>query len=698
MFTRLLKRLAAWNSPARAPRTTPAARHRRPPLLLEALERRNLLDGSGTPPPLLTLVGNPYLVDARDAPLNPNAIPAGMPIYIHKNYQASDLPPFGHDGGTTYIIRNTVDTISYWHPGGWDWGVGIPGVTNWTEYWGGWQTEAGPHTASGKLDNFDNFASNDAASRSWQFPFTTLPRPVVTIATTDPLATEADQHAGVFTLTRAGNSNFAMTVTYTVAGSTAMAGTDYQSLSGSVAFAAGQTTATIRVVPLADADPEPREHVIVTLNGGALYTVGAGSGGSATVDIKDDAKVTVAATTPLATDAQHPGVFTVTREGDTIDALTVTYTVAGTAVAGTAGSGADYTRLSGSVQFAAGAATSTIDVTPIRPTPTQGGKTVVVTLSPGTAGGRDGYKVGEHDNDVVTLSRDPSLLPHVRIDLNGTEDKSDDITYIPSSFYDPSTNQPIRALITNTGPAGTIHLATNRAGAIGFSKNDFHLETGEDTVVIVSAGIVSASPNDTQILATSLGVPVGSQTMTVVQVVIPDHVRAADTPPEMQQDRIPPRAGNHFQVRVTPDLRGSGQYVTLDVAKNGGANGTVELNGDPESRLTHDTDVVLRSPDGGTQTAPGSGGNLRLEARVRGQAVIQSKGFSVAAIPLKFKDTFLGSVNTDIDLGLLVQDSWISDSGAVADLDQVQLREQVQEAPGATGTLRGLPLHTSGWF
>src|SRR5207247_783968 len=148
---------------------------------------------------------------------------------------------------------------------------------------------------------------------------------------------------------------------------------------------------------------------------------------------------------------------------------------------------------------------------------------------------------------------------------------------------------------------------------------------GEDTAVTISPGIVSDSPNDTLVQATSLGVPVGSQTMTIVQVVFPDHVRAADTP-ESMKDRIPPRKATPVHVRVTPDLTGSGQSVTLDVAGNGGANGTVTLNGAAAAQLTKDADLVLLSPNGGTQTAAGSGGNLRLESRVRGQVTIQSKG------------------------------------------------------------------------
>jgi hypothetical protein len=51
------------------------------------------------------------------------------------------------------------------------------------------------------------------------------------------------------------------------------------------------------------------------------------------------------------------GTFTVSRTGDTTQPLTVNYTLAGTATAGS-----DYAALSGSVTIPAGAASATVDV------------------------------------------------------------------------------------------------------------------------------------------------------------------------------------------------------------------------------------------------------------------------------------------------------------------------------------------------
>ena len=95
-------------------------------------------------------------------------------------------------------------------------------------------------------------------------------------------------------------------------------------------------------------------------------TVSFADGSTATASVSIGAPalptVTVAATDANAAEAGLPiRSFTVTRTGATTAALTVNYTVGGTATAGT-----DYQALSGSVVIAAGSASATITVTPIK--------------------------------------------------------------------------------------------------------------------------------------------------------------------------------------------------------------------------------------------------------------------------------------------------------------------------------------------
>jgi len=111
-----------------------------------------------------------------------------------------------------------------------------------------------------------------------------MTRPAVSIAATDPTATEAGRTPGAFTVTRAGSTASPLAVTYTVGG-TATNGTDYTSLSGSVTIPAGAGSATITVTPIADSLAEGDETVVVTLSANPNYGLGAAN--SATVTIAD---------------------------------------------------------------------------------------------------------------------------------------------------------------------------------------------------------------------------------------------------------------------------------------------------------------------------------------------------------------------------------------------------------------------------
>lgn len=84
-------------------------------------------------------------------------------------------------------------------------------------------------------------------------------------------------------------------------------------------------SATITITPIDDTEPESDELVIVTLAGNSNYTIVSPS----------SATVTIVATDPTATEAgPTTGFFTVSRTGSTAAALTVSYTVGGTATAG----------------------------------------------------------------------------------------------------------------------------------------------------------------------------------------------------------------------------------------------------------------------------------------------------------------------------------------------------------------------------
>ena len=232
--------------------------------------------------------------------------------------------------------------------------------------------------------------------------------PTVSIAASDPTATEAGPTGGVFTVTRSGDLSAPLTVFYTVAG-TATPSVDYAALSGSVTIVATQASATINVDPLDDADVEPDETVVAALAADAAYTIGAPAQGSVTIESDDVGglpTVSIAASDPTATEAGPTGgVFTVTRSGDLSAPLTVFYTVAGTATPSV-----DYAALSGSVTIVATQASATINVDPLDDADVEPDETVVAALAADAA-----YTIGASAQGAVTIVSDDVGLPTVSI-------------------------------------------------------------------------------------------------------------------------------------------------------------------------------------------------------------------------------------------------------------------------------------------
>ncbi len=237
---------------------------------------------------------------------------------------------------------------------------------------------------------------------------TTLP--VVSVAATDASASETGPDNGTFTFTRTGSTTAALTVNYSISG-TATSGTDYDALSGSVTIPAGSASAMATVVPITDTLTEGAETAIVTINASAAYQIGTPN--SATVSIADASAtslptVTISASDPNASETgPDNGTFTFTRTGSTTAALTVNYSISGTATNGT-----DYNALSGSMTIPAGAASALVTVVPKIDTVNEGTETVVLNLAVDAA-----YQIGLPSSATVNIadSLAPPSLPVVSI-------------------------------------------------------------------------------------------------------------------------------------------------------------------------------------------------------------------------------------------------------------------------------------------
>ena len=107
--------------------------------------------------------------------------------------------------------------------------------------------------------------------------------------------------------------------------------------------------------------------------------------------------MTVAASVATASEAGPAnGAVTITRSGDLSAPLTVSYTVSGTATAGS-----DYVALPGVVTLDPGAASAVIPIVPIDDTLVESNETVVVTLASSTS-----YLPGSGPATVTIISND----------------------------------------------------------------------------------------------------------------------------------------------------------------------------------------------------------------------------------------------------------------------------------------------------
>jgi hypothetical protein len=219
----------------------------------------------------------------------------------------------------------------------------------------------------------------------------------VWVSILDATATEGGADQGAFRLMRVASATLPLTapltVTFTLSG-TATNGTDYTVLPLTATFLAGSATADVVVAPVADALAEGSETVILTLTGVAPYTLGSPTSGAVTITDAAPVVSVAAVDAAAAETGSNLGTFRFSRTGLLTSSLTVTYTVAGTAVNGT-----DYQAIPVTVTFLAGQATADVFVIPTPDGVTEGAETVVVTLTDGAA-----YDLGAPATATITIA------------------------------------------------------------------------------------------------------------------------------------------------------------------------------------------------------------------------------------------------------------------------------------------------------
>lgn len=349
--------------------------------------------------------------------------------------------------------------------------------------------------------------------------FTSTPT-LVTLNAADPTAHEAGLGAATFRVTRGGNLAQPLTVNYSVSGN-AIAGTDYNALSGTVTFPANENTVFITVTPRDDASIESSETVTVTLQPGTGYSLISSAASTGSVSIVSDdvlaswATINITATDPNAAEASRdPGVFTVTRSGNTTGSLTV-YLRNGFQTA----QAADYDSFPLSVTFAAGQASATLTVRPVDDTTVENAESVILSINPTMTyrlGPNTVARVNIADNDVAprpvtpiitvaatdsdanevgnnngtfTLTRTGALSNTlvVRYTANGTAAPGQDFaplsgfayfawgaatTTVTVSPYGDTTVEPVETVVVNLTDGDAYDLGTARTATVSISREE----------------------------------------------------------------------------------------------------------------------------------------------------------------------------------------------------------------------------------
>ncbi|GCL46761.1 beta strand repeat-containing protein [Microcystis aeruginosa] len=327
--------------------------------------------------------------------------------------------------------------------------------------------------------------------------------PWLAIAATNASQTEGDTgtKAFTFTVTRTGDTsdtssaNWAVTVTGTNQANAADFGVTLPS--GTVNFAANETSQVITVNVSGDTDFEANEGFTVTLSSptNAYITTATATG---TITNDDLPSITLAvAPGSVNEDGTTNLVYTFTRTGPTTNALTVNYSITGTA------DSSDYSGATPgtgkTITFAANSATVTVTVDPVFDLTFEPDETVVFTLTEGT-----GYTVGTASTATGTITNDDPGLAIAATNAIQTEGDTGTkaFTFTVTRSGKTSGTSSANWAVTGTGtnpanatdfggilPSGTVSFAANETSktiTVNVS-GDIDIETNEGFTVTLSS-------------------------------------------------------------------------------------------------------------------------------------------------------------------------------------------------------------------
>src|SRR5258706_7619773 len=324
----------------------------------------------------------------------------------------------------------------------------------------------------------------------------------------------------VYTFTRNGVISGPLTVNFSVGGTanfgvspndyTQTGATSFTPTSGTVSFAAGSSTATVTVDPEADSTVEPDETVILGVTSGAGYNVAPPTSATGTIT-NDDTDVSVAVSpASVAEDGASNLVYTFTRNGVTSGALTVNFSVGGTANFGvspndyTQTGATSFTPSSGTVPFTPGSSTAPVTINPETDSTVEPDETVLLTVTSGA-----GYNVGSPSSASGTIINDDTDVSIAVSPASVAEDGATNLVYtftrngvtsgaltvnfsvVGTSNFGVSPNDYTQTGATRfTPPTGTVTFAAGSSTATVTvdPEADSTVEPDETVVLTVTSG------------------------------------------------------------------------------------------------------------------------------------------------------------------------------------------------------------------
>ena len=372
-----------------------------------------------------------------------------------------------------------------------------------------------------------------------------------------------------FTVSLSAAASGPVTVAYATADGTATAGSDYVAGSGTLTFAAGTTTQTVNVLVNGDTTVEPNEIFVVNLSAPSGATIADNQGIGTVVNDDAAATPTLAISDVSVTEGNSGTVnaaFTVSLSAAASGPVTVAYATAD----GTATAGSDYVAGNGTLTFAAGTTTQTLNVLVNGDTTVEPNETFFVNLSSPTAA-----TIADAQGQGSIVNDDVSATPSLSIsDVSVTEGNSGTVNAAFTVSLSAAASGPVTvayATADGTATAGSDYVAGS--GTLTFAAG-----TTTQTLNVLVNGDTTVEPNETFVV--NLSAPSGATIADAQgQATISNDDTAAATPTLTVND-VSITEGNTgtknlvFTVSLMPAATGT---VTVSAAT---ANGTATSGSD----------------------------------------------------------------------------------------------------------------------